>query len=80
MSDNQSKSVVGGQTTTTSSHNVIDDLINPTPSINTLPTASSLYKGHTVIVPGNGTTTADIFYICLMSSTGTYTWKQIVTG
>jgi hypothetical protein len=49
-------------------------------NINTLPIAGSQWRGHTVVLQGNGTTTADIAYICLMSSTGTYNWKQITTG
>lgn len=45
-----------------------------------LPTADATYRGHLVYVPGDGTTTADVLYVCLMSATGTYSWKQIVTG
>jgi hypothetical protein len=48
--------------------------------VTTLPTASANYRGRTVMVQGNGTTTADIIYICLMSATGTYSWKQVITG
>lgn len=45
-----------------------------------LPTASSTYRNYIATVQGNGTTTADTLYICLMSSTGTYSWKTITTG
>lgn len=49
-------------------------------SVSVLPTASAAYRYREVVVPGNGTTTADIHYVCLMSSTGTYSWKQIAAG
>lgn len=45
-----------------------------------LPAASATYRGMMAYVSGNGTTSADILYICLMSSTGTYSWKQLITG
>lgn len=50
------------------------------PRVGGLPTASSSYRGQMRMVSGNGTSTADIVYMCLMSSTGTYSWKQITTG
>jgi hypothetical protein len=49
-------------------------------SIAALPTASATYRGMIAYVQGNGTTTADTFYMCLMSATGTYSWKQIIAG
>lgn len=49
-------------------------------NVGSLPTASVTYRGQVVLVLGNGTTTADTFYICLMSATGTYSWKQIMAG
>lgn len=49
-------------------------------SKNSLPTASATYRGMMAYVAGNGTTTPDTTYICLMSSTGTYSWKPIITG
>lgn len=80
MPDSQSFAYTSGKVTTNSSHNPIDDMSVIHPQVSTLPTASAAYKGHSIVVPGNGTTTADIFYICLMSATGTYSWKQIITG
>lgn len=49
-------------------------------NVSSLPTASSSYRGQIIYVQGNGTTTADVAYMCLMSSTGTYSWKQVVSG
>jgi hypothetical protein len=80
MSDTQTKGISGNQITTTSSHNQIDDMPVVHPVCGTLPTASAAYRGHTCYVQGNGTTTADTFYICLMSATGTYSWKSIIGG
>lgn len=80
MSDTTSKSQVGGQITTSNSHNVVDDMPNIHPAVSALPTASAIYRGRSVYVPGNGTTTPDTFYICLMGSTGAYSWKSIITG
>lgn len=48
--------------------------------VSALPGASSTYKGQMLIVPGNGSTTADILYVCLLSAAGSYSWKQIVSG
>lgn len=45
-----------------------------------LPTPTINFRGCQAFVAGNGTTTADIYYICLMSSSGTYSWKQIISG
>lgn len=50
------------------------------PNFAALPGASAAYRGQVATVHGNGTTTADTFYICLMSATGTYSWKQISAG
>jgi hypothetical protein len=50
------------------------------PNFTSLPTASVTYRGQIATVQGNGTTTADTFYICLMSATGTYSWKQVMVG
>lgn len=80
MTDSLNFSYTSGKVTTTSTHNQVDDMPVIHPQIGTLPTASAAYKGHSVLVPGNGTTTADTFYICLMSATGTYSWKQIIAG
>lgn len=49
-------------------------------NVSLLPTASSSYRNKMAIVQGNGTTTADILYICLLSATGTYSWKQVISG
>jgi hypothetical protein len=49
-------------------------------NVASLPTPSSTYRGQIILVLGNGTSTADTFYICLQSATGTYSWKQIMTG
>jgi hypothetical protein len=49
-------------------------------SVASLPTASATYRGQIIYVQGNGTTTADTAYQCLMSATGTYSWKQIISG
>lgn len=78
--DNQSKSLSGNTISTSNSHNPVEDMPIVHPSAGALPTASVAYRGRTCYVPGNGTSTADIMYICLMSSTGTYSWKQIITG
>jgi hypothetical protein len=51
-----------------------------TAQVASLPTASAAYKGQLMMVRGNGTTTADVLFVCLMSATGTYSWKQIVSG
>lgn len=80
MSDSQSVNTSGGKPTTNYTHNQADDMPIIHPQVGALPTASAAFRGHTVFVPGNGTTTADIFYICLMSATGTYSWKQIIGG
>lgn len=48
--------------------------------VSELPTANVANKGKTLVLMGNGTTTADTLQICLMSSTGTYSWKVIATG
>lgn len=45
-----------------------------------LPTASSSYRGGWVVVQGNGSSTADQVYTCLLSATGTYSWKSVATG
>ena len=45
-----------------------------------LPTAAVAYRGVTVLIPGDGTTTADTTYVCLRSATGTYSWKPVVAG
>ncbi|MED1201773.1 glycosyl hydrolase family 28-related protein [Heyndrickxia acidicola] len=45
-----------------------------------LPTATSQFRGRLAVVFGNGSTTADIVYICLESATGTYSWKQLISG
>ena len=45
-----------------------------------LPTAGVAFRYLLLVVPGNGTTTADTLYACLRSSTGTYSWKQIIAG
>jgi hypothetical protein len=50
------------------------------PNLASLPTASATYRGQIATVQGNGTTTADTFYICLMSATGSYSWKQVMAG
>ena len=50
------------------------------PTLASLPTASSTYRNRIATVLGNGTTTADTLYICLMSATGTYSWKQVIAG
>jgi hypothetical protein len=49
-------------------------------NVSSLPTASSTYRGQVILVLGNGTSTADTFYICLQSATGTYSWKSIMVG
>lgn len=49
-------------------------------SVSALPAASSTYRGQHLNLLGNGTTTADINYVCLISATGTYSWKQVVSG
>lgn len=54
--------------------------VPPATSIAALPTAAAGYRGKQFVVPGNGTTTADIHYVCLMSATGTYSWKQLSAG
>ena len=65
---------------------VVDDSKPPAPgseplfTASTLPTASSSYRGLTAMVLGNGTTTADTVYVCLMSATGTYSWKSVAAG
>lgn len=46
----------------------------------TLPAADANHEGMLTWVKGDGSTTASIVYICLMSSTGTYAWKQVVSG
>lgn len=45
-----------------------------------LPTAGVAYRNVLYTVQGNGTSTSDIIYICLISSTGAYSWKQIISG
>jgi len=45
-----------------------------------LPVAGAAYRGTYIWGPGDGTTTADIAYVCLRSATGTYSWKQVVSG
>jgi hypothetical protein len=49
-------------------------------NVASLPTASAAFRGQIIYVQGNGTTTADTAYQCLMSATGTYSWKQIIAG
>jgi hypothetical protein len=49
-------------------------------SYSSLPAAAAQWRGHIIYVPGNGTTTDDVAYICLMSSTGTYSWKTLASG
>lgn len=53
--------------------------VNPAP-VSALPSAGAGYVGQMLMVPGNHTSTADILYVCLESSTGTYSWKQVVSG
>ncbi|HEY2652956.1 MAG TPA: hypothetical protein VGI50_13595 [Solirubrobacteraceae bacterium] len=48
--------------------------------ISTLPAAGESYRGQVLIVQGDGLGTADVAYVCLLSSAGTYSWKQIVSG
>lgn len=80
MADSLNFAYTSGKVTTTHTHSPADDMVLSEPMIQALPTASAAYKGKTVLVPGNGTTTADIFYICLMSAAGSYSWKQLITG
>lgn len=48
-------------------------------SIKTLPNANSKHRGDIYLVKGdNGT--ADTLYICLKSSSDTYSWVTIATG
>jgi hypothetical protein len=44
-----------------------------------LPTATADLRGALCIKVGDATT-ADVLYVCLQSATGTYSWKQIITG
>lgn len=50
------------------------------PSVSALPTAAAGFRGQLLVVPGNGTTTADQLYTCLRSATGTWSWKSVSTG
>lgn len=50
------------------------------PTVAALPGASAAFRNQMRIVPGNGTTTADAHFVCLLSATGTYSWKQITAG
>lgn len=47
---------------------------------NNLPIPTEDYRGRTIIIKGNGSGSADTVYICLMSSTGVYGWKPILSG
>lgn len=68
-------------------YTVVDDSRPPAPgseplftAVASLPTASSSYRGLTAMVQGNGTTTADTVYVCLLSATGSYSWKSVAAG
>lgn len=50
------------------------------PAVSALPTASAAYRSRQLVLQGNGSTTADIHYVCLLSATGTYSWKQLSAG
>jgi hypothetical protein len=47
--------------------------------VTSLPTASATYRGKIIRIEG-ATGVADGLYICLKSSTDTYSWKPIMTG
>jgi len=49
-------------------------------SVTALPTATISNRGCLAFVPGSGAGTADQLYVCLMSATGTYAWKQAFSG
>ena len=46
-------------------------------NIASLPQASSVYRNYMAVVRGDGVTTGDLCYICMLSEIGTYTWKII---
>jgi hypothetical protein len=46
------------------------------PTIGSLPTAGSSYRGRIVKVLGSGSGTADAFYICRMRQDGSYKWTR----
>lgn len=48
-------------------------------NIGVFPTASSTNEGQTYLVLG-GSGVADVLYVCLKSSTDTYSWKVVATG
>lgn len=49
-------------------------------SSDALPTAAVGYRGRRYTQLGNGTTTADQTVVCLLSASGTYSWKTAVGG
>jgi hypothetical protein len=49
-------------------------------TVSALPTAAAANRGQSLMVPGNGTTTPDTVYTCLLAAAGTYSWKPIATG
>lgn len=49
-------------------------------SVAALPTASVNYRGCQAYVPGDGVSTADVLYVCLLSAAGAYSWKTLSTG
>lgn len=49
-------------------------------SVANLPNPSSTNEWSIAGILGDGSTTADTLYMCLKSSNGTYSWKQIISG
>lgn len=45
-----------------------------------LPLPSETYRGCIIMIKGDGSNTGDIIYTCLMSSTGGYNWKPVISG
>jgi hypothetical protein len=46
-------------------------------AVSALPTASATYRGQLLRILGNGTTTSDTLYQCMLGAAGTYSWVQV---
>jgi hypothetical protein len=50
------------------------------PAVAALPPASAANRGKQVVLKGNGTSTPDRHYVCLLSAAGSYNWKELKEG
>lgn len=50
------------------------------PTVPVLPSASLKYAYRLLCIPGDGSTTADVVYVCLRNSSGAWGWRTAATG